>query len=152
MKITQIFQYISYLQYPLMLVALYFAFAPYLNGLETMIENIDNTLSSYNSMLVFMGLGVGISSLQDTTKTQNNFSKRIWENPKKGKIGIMLISLMTLFFVVYGVVMYFGTGSEKVKSLSTGFIVFGIGMLGFLKTAIEVFENHRKDKNLSDEN
>ena len=56
---------------------------------------------------------------------------------------------MTLFFIVYGVLMYFDTGSEKIKNLSAGFI---IGMLRFLKMAIEIFENHRKDKNILEEN
>jgi len=147
MGLKQIFQYVSYLQYPLMLVALYFGFEPSLKGIEAMSENIDSTLSSYNSTLIFMGLAIGFSTLQDTTKTQNKFSKKIWENPKKGKIGVLIITLMTLFFVVSGVFLYFGSGNEKLKSLSTGLIIFGIGMLGFLKAAIEIFENHRRDKN-----
>lgn len=146
MDLKQIFQYASYLQYPLMLAAIYFAIKPYFNGIEAMIENIDETLNAYNSTLIFMGLGIGFSTLQDTTKTQNNFSKKIWESPKKGKIAIIIISFMTLFFVVYGMILYFASDYEKLKSLSTGTIIFGIGMLGFLKTALEVFENHRKDK------
>lgn len=33
------------------------------------------------------------------------------------------------------------------ENAAVGVIVLGIGMIGVLKGAIEMFENHRKDKN-----
>ncbi len=147
MNFKTIFQYISYLQYPLMLIALYFVISPYLLGIEKLKENPDLIFMNFNSALIFMGLGTSFSSLQDTTKTQNEFSKNIWANPKKGKITIMVMCLTILLFLIMGMIGYFYINDGILKDLSVGIIVFSLGMLGFLKAAIEMFENHREDKN-----
>lgn len=134
-----IFQKISYLQYPVMLIALYYAFKPYIVGFDSIWEN-------YNYTLIFMGLGISLSTLQDTTKTQNTFSRKIWENPKKGRIAIIVIALMALFLILIGLYGVYLSSSEALNQLSFGTIVLGIGMIGLLKAALEVFENHRLDK------
>jgi magnesium-transporting ATPase (P-type) len=146
MNFKTLFHYISYLQYPLMLIGLYFAFKPYLLGIEQLRENPDLIFKNLNSLLIFMGLGVSFSSLQDTTKTQNKFSEKIWKNPKKGKLMIASISLMILFFLTFGLIGYYFAKVGVLKELSIGIIVLGLGMFGFLKAAIEMFENHRTDK------
>jgi uncharacterized membrane protein len=147
MNFKTIFHYISYLQYPLMLIALYLMLSPYLSGIEKLIDNPDLIFKNLNSVLIFMGLGTSFSSLQDTTKTQNEFSKKIWENPKKGRIIIIIMCLTILFLLILGLTGYFNTSDGILKDLSVGIIVFSLGMFGFLKAAIEMFENHRKDKN-----
>ena len=146
MNFKTLFHYISFLQYPLMLIGLYFAFKPYFLGIEQLRENPDLIFKNLNSLLIFMGLGVSFSSLQDTTKTQNKFSEKIWKNPKKGKIMIAFISLMILFFLTFGLIGYYFAKVGVLKELSIGIIVLGLGMFGFLKAAIEMFENHRTDK------
>ena len=152
MKIKLFFHYISYLQYPLMLVALFFAFKPYFNGFEISNEKIDLVFRNLNTMLVFMGLSISFSTLQDTTKTQNKMSRKIWENPKKGKLVILIFSLSTLFLITIGLIGYFNLSHSKLKEISIGIIVLGIGLVGMLKVAIEMFENHRKDKNTTANN
>lgn len=129
-----------------MLLALFFSIKPYFNGINYLVNNIEILFKDYNYVLIFMGLGISFSTLQDTTKTQNKLSKKIWENPKKGKIMIAIISGLVFLVLGYGIFGYFITENQKIKELSFGAIVFGIGLIGFLKTAIEVFENHRKDK------
>ncbi|MEM8524630.1 MAG: hypothetical protein AAGG68_08295 [Bacteroidota bacterium] len=129
-----------------MLVGLYFAIQPYFSGMEQLKDNPNVIFESINSMLIFMGLGISFSSLQDTTKTQNELSKKIWENPRKGKMMIVLMSVMILFTLVLGLVGYFLAGDGILKDIAIGTIVLGLGMFGFLKAAIEMFENHRKDK------
>ena len=146
MNFKLVFQYISYLQYPLMLVALYFSFIPYLSGLEKLRENPTLLFDNLNSALIFMGLGISFSSLQDTTKTQNKLSLNIWQNPKKGKIAIILMCMMILLFLLFGLIGYFSSEKGVLKDMSVGIIVLALGMFGFLKSAIEMFENHRKDK------
>lgn len=148
----QAFQVLSYMQYPLMALALFFSIKPYFNGFENLIENPNILLQSYNYVLIFMGLGISFSTLQDTTKMQNEFSRKIWKNPKKGKIAILIICGLVIMFLAYGIFGYFFTKNEKIQELSFGSIVFGIGLIGFLKTALEVFENHREDKNTSGTN
>ena len=140
MKIKLYFHYISYLQYPLMLIALFYSFKPIIFDSEPDLKNL-------NSMLVFMGLAISFSTLQDTTKTQNKFSKRIWESPKKGKIFLTYLSLLSLFLIIYGVYGFLSNNNGILIEISLGIIVLGIGIIGMLKTGIEIFENHRKDKN-----
>lgn len=147
MNLKVIFHYISYLQYPLMLIAFYYALSPYLSGIENLKDNTNLIFLKLNTGLIFMGLAVSFSSLQDTTKTQNKFSKDIWENPKKGKIVISVMAITIFLFIILGLVSYLNSFDGILNDLSIGFIVLGLGMFGFLKAAIEMFENHRKDKN-----
>ena len=146
MKVKSAFQIISYAQFPLMLIATFFVIKPYINGLEFLKENPNIFLLNYKNALIFFGLGIGFSTLQDTTKTQNNFSKKIWTNPKKGRKMIFLISLVTFSTLFIGILLYYFSENDKLKELSFGVIVLGIGLIGFLKSAVEVFENHRSDK------
>lgn len=147
MKIKLIFHYLSYLQYPLMIFVIYFAIKPYLNELDDNGDRLNMVLESINNMLIFMGLGISFATLQDTSKTSIKYEKKIWENPKKGKWFIFMITVLTLLTLAFGVFGYFIAENENIKEVSFGAIVLGIGFVGFLKTAIDIFENHRKDKN-----
>ena len=147
MNFKTLFHYISYVQYPLMLIGLYFTFKPIFIGIDPLKENPNIIFQSLNSSLIFMGLGVSFSSLQDTTKTQNKLSEKIWKNPIKGKIAIAVISAQILFFLTFGLIGYYTIEEGFLKELSIGIIVLGLGMFGFLKAAIEMFDIHRIDKN-----
>ena len=149
MTFKRFFHIISYLQYPLMAIALYYAFKPYIDGLEQIKEHPDLYFESVNVMLLFMGLGLSFSSLQDTTKTQNKWSRKVYEDPIKGKIMIFTIILMITFALVRGLLGFFIFQDNRIHDLSIGLIVLGLGMFGFLKAGVELFENHRKDKNLN---
>ena len=94
-----------------------------------------------------MGLSISMSTLQDTTKTQNKASQKVWEDPQKGKLFLIIMSLTTLFFIIMGMVGMFFTDKKALNDLSIGLFVMGIGMIGLIKAASEMFENHRKDKN-----
>lgn len=139
MNAKDFFHKISYLQYPLMLIGLYFAVRPYIAGFDTLWDSL-------NSLLIFMGLGISFSTLQDTTKTQNEVSRRIWEDPKKGKRFITFMSVATLLFIILGLFGYFFSNLSVLQELSFGLIVLGIGFMGMVKSAVEMFEYHRKDK------
>ena len=147
MKVNQFFHYISYLQYPFMLVALFYAFKPIL-GFDFASLELSDLLGGVNNMLVFMGLSVSFSSLQDTTKTQNEVSRKVWEDPKKGKIFIAMITTVTFICITVGLLGYFVLHDTGLRELSFGLTTFGVGLIGLLKAAIEMFENHRLDKNL----
>ncbi|MEO9020691.1 MAG: hypothetical protein ABI237_13730 [Ginsengibacter sp.] len=134
-----VFQIISYIQYPMMLIAMFYVLKPYFLGFDTIWEN-------YNYTLIFMGLAFSFSTLQDTTKTQNKFSKKIWENPEKGKTALVIFGLMALCFLLLGFFGIYISKSEILQQVSFGMIVLGIGLIGVLKSAIEMFENHRLDK------
>lgn len=144
MKIKKLFHYISYLQYPLMLMGVFFVFKPYFIGLDELDpEKVDLVINSLTNVLIFLGLGISFSSLQDTTKTQNKFSRKIWENPKKGKIAVAIMLLTTIITLTIGLLMYFLILNNKFKELAVGVMILGVGLIGWLKLAIELFENHR---------
>lgn len=147
MNFQKFFQKVSYLQYPMMLVGLYFAFKPYTYMFANQMQIGDRFLSDLNSCLIFMGLGISFSTLQDATKTQNKLSKKVWQNPKKGKFAIYFLSGMTFLILILGIFLFLFSKQQKFKDLSFGIIALGIGLIGMLKTAIEMFENHRLDKN-----
>lgn len=138
-NVTEIFQKISYLQYPIMLIAVYFMFLPLFTAFENIWDN-------YNTALTLGGIAISFSTLQDTTKTQNEISRKVWEDPKKGKKFILITSISTLIFMSTGLFGLFVIQEGFIQELSYGLIVFGLGMIGLLKTMIEMFENHRLDK------
>lgn len=81
-----IFNKISYLQYLFIAVSGYF-YIRFMMGLLD--KNIDWQM--LNKVLIFYGISISLSTLQDTQKTQNKMSKRVWEDPNKGKWAIGLI-------------------------------------------------------------
>lgn len=142
-KTKKIFHLISYLQYPLLLTSLFYVFKPYYDIFVT--DNKEMVFTDLNTALIFVGIGVSLSTLQDTTKTQNNFSKRIWENRKLGSRFLLVMLFSTLIIFLIGFVGYFTATSKALEELSIGLIVVGIGFVSLLKAAIEMYENHRKD-------
>jgi uncharacterized membrane protein len=139
MNPRRFFHLLSYLQYPLILLGGYYALKPYWNGFEIDLDDI-------NLMLVFMGLSVSFSTLQDPTKTQNKLSKKVWESPKKGKIFIGYLTLAIIAMIGSGIYGMINTQDSRLKEISFGLIVLGIGMISLLKTSIDMFEHHRKNK------
>lgn len=135
----QVFQWLSYLQYPALLVALAYAARPLFNGMQGMLD-------AYNSALLYAGVGIGMASLQDPTKTQNKVSRKVWEDPRKGRFMLWLITLQTLVPTVLGLLGAALADSTALSQLSLGLVAFGLGMIGLLKTAIEMREHHRLDK------
>jgi len=147
MTVKSFFHAISYLQYPLILIGVYFVISPYLNGLDHLGENSHLIFEGINNALVFMGLGISFSTFQDPTKTQNNFSKRIWEDPVKGKRTLFLMAIMASALIIWGLIGFLKTEKGILHEISFGLMVLGIGYLGLLQVAIDMFENHRKDMN-----
>lgn len=135
----QLFHYISYLQYPLLLVGLFYCYKPFF-------DNYDLLWVDLNKGLVFFGLGISISTLQDTTKTQNKVSRRVFENKRYTKIFLLVLVLQIFLFTGIGLRGLFGTDIKPLADLSFGFISIGIGMIGLLKGAIEIAENLTKSQ------
>lgn len=134
----QTFQVISYLQYPLMLAGLFYCFKPLLS-LE-----MSTLFADLNIALAFFGLGISFSTLQDTTKTQNEFSRRIYKNPRYSKWFLMAIFVQVLLFSVLGLIGLFQSAASPLKEIALGLISIGIGMIGMLKAAGEMAHHHRK--------
>jgi len=135
----QVFQWLSYLQYPALLVAFGYAARPLFNGMDGMLD-------AYNSALLYAGVGVGMSSLQDPRKTQNTMSRKVWEDPRKGGVMLWVLAIQALLPIVLGLLGAALARSTALAQLALGLVAFGLGMIGLLKTAIEMREHHRLDK------
>ena len=125
------FHRVSYLQYPFFLMGVFYAYRPLLNSLDLLWVDM-------NRGLVFLGLGISLSTLQDTTKTQNNFSKRIFQHERYSKIFMLVLIVQILLYTFGGLWAFLMMESGPLYDLSFGLISVGIGMIGLLKGAIEI--------------
>lgn len=141
-----LFQQLSYLQYPAMLVALGYIFK---SGLALGAQDAGGmpaVFDDWNYALLYAGVGIGLSSLQDPTLTQNKMSLRVWQDPRKGRWMLGLLTFYALGAMAVGLVGAYLAATTLVNQLSLGLIAFGLGMIGLLKTAIEMREHHRLDR------
>lgn len=138
-NVTRLFHAVSYLQYPLLLVSLFYVIQPCFTG-------FDGFWQSLNKALIFAGLAISFSTLQDTTTTQNTFSRNIWQDPRKGKQALVLIALMATMMLVVGLYGFLASTGGIVQDVAIGLLMLGIGYIGLLKAAVEMYENHRTDK------
>lgn len=134
---TKFFHILSYLQYPIMLIAVYFSLRPYINGFETVFEDL-------NKVLMFMGLGISFSTLQDTSKTQNKISLTVYQNPTYARLFFIFVCAVIILLISVGLLGLFELSKPIFQELSLGTLVLGIGMIGLLKAVSEMIENHGK--------
>ena len=144
-NIKKIFHILSYIQYPLLVVALFFMIKPFVHGLEHLLENKDTFFRELNYGFIFLGVAISFSTLQDTNKTSLKFEKKIWGNKRYGKQTLVSIVVLILVFFGLGITGFF-INDNGLKELASGEIILAIGLIGFLKTAVEVFDNHQEDK------
>ena len=145
-SMRNIFQGLSYLQYPALIVALGYIFK---SGLAVASIKTAGWLPIYddwNYALLYAGVGIGLSSLQDPTKTQNEISRKVWQDPRKGRWMLVLLAFYALGAMLAGLIGAYRSENAIVNQLSLGLVAFGLGMVGLLKTAIEMREHHRLDK------
>lgn len=141
LSLRSVFHLISYAQYLFIGVALYFDVL-FVWGAFNQVLDWD----LINSMLVYMGIAISFSTLQDTQKTQNALSLRVWQNPTQGRFFLAVLGLSTLTFMVLGLVGMTLVQESVIKEVAFGMVVLGIGMLGMTKAASEMFEHHRLDR------
>lgn len=138
----QIFHWLSYLQYP-MIVASFIFYVPFI---MSMISGEPN-LELLDKFLIMLGVSLSFSTMQDTTKTQNKLSKRVWESPRAGKVFLAVLGVFTLILIVAGLVLLLLPVTSVFGEIAVGILLLGLGLLGLMQSAIEMFENHRRDKN-----
>lgn len=142
-NIKQIFHTLSYLQYPLLIIGLFLIVKPIFKGFDYITENPEYLFKSYNYALIFMGLTLSFAALQDSSKTSLKYEKNIWKNPKKAKVIISFTIASIIIFFIAGF-LGFILKENVIKEFSYGSIVLAIGLLGYLKLQIEIFDNHRE--------
>ncbi len=140
------FQRLSYLQYPAMAAALGYTVWAGIAASGSGRADWGPMFEAWNHALLYAGIGIGFSSLQDPTRTQNAFSRRVWEDPRKGRWMLVLIAGYALGALLLGLVGAYAATDSIVHQLALGLLAFGLGMIGLLKTAIEMREHHRLDR------
>lgn len=145
-SVRDVFQWLSYLQYPALLVALGYVFKSGLALGAGKAGGLSMVYDDWNYALLYAGIGIGLSSLQDPTKTQNEISRKVWQNPRKGRWMLILLAVYALGAMVVGLVGAYLADDTVANQLSLGLVAFGLGMVGLLKTAIEMREHHRLDR------
>lgn len=133
-----------------MLLGLFYCYKPVLTNLDGFLNNLDALLVEFNKALVFIGLGTSLSTLQDTTKVQNKFSQRIYDNPQKTKFFLWIMVIQTVSYLALGLIGLFGS-IKFLQDLAFGLIALGVGFVGMLKSAIEMADYQRKKQLLSKE-
>lgn len=144
-NINQIFHNLSYVQYPLLLIGLFLVVKPFFKGFDYLSSNPETLFRTYNYALLFFGLTLSFASLQDSRKTSLKYEKKIWRNQKSAKV-IILFTLITIIIFLTAGLWGFIAKESLIKEFSYGSIVLAIGLLGYLKLQIEIFENHRGKK------
>lgn len=134
------FHRLSYLQYPMFILAISMVVYPLFGSFEDFPTYL-------NKCLFFLGIGVSFSTLQDTSKTQNNYSKKVWQNSKKGKNALKLMSLIAFIFLSTGFIGLFVAKEGILIDLAFGNLAIGIAYIGVLRSAIEMFDYHQKNVN-----
>lgn len=144
-NIKKLFHKLSYLQYPLVLKAFFLLVKPLLKGFDYISSNPEYLFNSYSNALMFFGVALSFSALQDPTQPTLRFEKRIWQNPKKAKVSLSITLITTFFFFASGLLGFIMSGSSQ-REFAFASIVLAIGLLGYLKFQIEVFEMHKEEK------
>ena len=142
----EVFQRISYLQYPALFAALAYAVVAGMAAVSAPHTGWTQVFEAWNHVLLYAGIGIGLSSLQDPRKTQNEMSRRVWQDPRKGRWALILFAVYALGAMLIGLIGAYRAEDTIVNQLSLGLVAFGLGMVGLLKTAIEMREHHRSDR------
>ncbi len=144
----QLFQWLSYLQYPLLVVTAFHVIQAALASASIRTAGWTPTLDAANLALLYGGVAIGLSSLQDPTRTQNELSRRIWQDPVKGRVMLWVLAMEAFVPITVGLVGASLATDAVLGQLALGLVAFGLGMIGLLKTAIEMREHHRSDRRL----
>lgn len=60
---------------------------------------------------------------------------------------MLIVIMITISLIMaYGIFGYFISDNPMIQEASFGAIVLSIGLMEMLKAALEMFENHRRDK------
>ncbi|MEM6686602.1 MAG: hypothetical protein AAF617_12545, partial [Bacteroidota bacterium] len=128
-KVIRIFHYISFIKYPILIMAVYYMYKPYFT------DGV-NKLESYNTGLIIFGVAMAFESLKDH-KRLTWLDKKVFHKPKIAIYYFIILGCMIITIIAMGCVGYFSAKEGILKEVGMGLIVTGIGTIGLLKSGIE---------------
>lgn len=142
-RIKDFFHLLSYLQFPFLAVGLFLIVKPLIKGFDFISSNPEYLFRNYNFAFIFLGLALGFASLQDSTKTTLKYEKKIWRDQKKAK-RIIIITIATMLLFLFAGVFGFLMQDSVIREFAYGSIVLAVGLLGYLKLQMEMYENQSR--------
>ena len=143
-KIYKTFHYVSFLQYPFMLIALYYGYEPIIKGFENFDK--DSLIENYNLGLLFIGIALSFTSLSDTRR-KTKISDKVFGKEKRAKRWLIFICCLIVTIFSLAIFCKFFINDEKFENLSIGIFVFGIGLVGLLRMNIEIIKTYHNNWN-----
>lgn len=144
-NIRQIFHLLSYLQYPLVLIAFFLLVKPLFRGFDYLTVHPDYLFDAYSNALMLFGVTLSFSALQDPRRTLLQFEKKIWRSPQKAKRQLLITLVTAFLFFISGLLGFMAVENFK-KDFAYASIVLAIGILGYLKFQLDVFDTHKRDE------
>lgn len=141
-KIFKAFHYVSFLQYPFLLVALYYCYEPLIKGIKTFSK--ESLIGNYNLALLCLGVAFSFTSLADTSK-RTKLTDLIYKKEKRTKNWLIYVCSLIILIFSLAIICQFFINDDLFKNLSIGLFVFGLGMLSILKMNLEIIKTYQKD-------
>ncbi|NBB87002.1 MAG: hypothetical protein GVY12_12420 [Bacteroidetes bacterium] len=150
-----VFHAVSYLQYLFIGFGVIYLVLPLLGVSGTAdVATVDLTSAAFtgfivergNVALLMIGIGVSLSTVQDTRTTQNTLSERIWRDPIKGKMTLALMAVLSLSLIAVSLVGIFVFPNSIVGGLAHGILALGVAYIGVTRAALEMFDHHCGDR------
>ena len=129
-KVIKIFHYVSFIKYPILIIAVYYMYLPFFDTSVNMLE-------SYNKGLIIFGFAMSLESLKDYNRL-TWLDKKVFHKPKRAKYYFIILGILILSLIIMGCIGYFSSRESILKEIGIGLIVTGIGTIGLLKSSIEV--------------
>lgn len=129
-NIKKLFHKLSYLQYPLVLIAFYLLIKPLFKGFDYISSNPEYLFNSYSNALMFFGVALSFSALQDPARPTLRFEKKIWQNLQKAKVFLSITLIIAFIFFASGFLGFIMSGSSQ-REFAFASVVLAIGLLGY---------------------
>ena len=141
-KIFKSFHYVSYLQYPFLIIGLFYSYKPLVMGIDNFSKS--ELISNYNLVLIFLGIALSFLSLTDATK-RTKLGNKVFGKRKNVKIWLTIILIFILLTFTAAILIMFFVNDEKLKDFSVGIFVLGLGMIGILRMNLEIIKTYQPD-------
>jgi len=132
----------SFLQYPFLLIALYYCFEPILLRINT--SNTYDFIVSYNLSLLFLGIGLSFTSLTDITK-RTKIGDKLFGKRKNAKLWVIYLGALIIAIFILAIDAKFFSNNQKFNKIAIGLFVLGIGMIGLLRMHLEIIKTYQTE-------